>query len=184
MVHGCNHSQQHALPRLRNLDLLILHVSKLSLVLAEEDMDMVPLEYYPVGAKGWRASVREAMARETSWLLSFAKQAARVIVIPSSGDAQGLSEGQRAYLDLACRRPKRGDLPAEQTVSAKIPDRFLRQGNLALIASSQPSAPGPEHLLLDYEENPNTAQEAIARVRRNCEVPVLHGSQHLIYDSL
>ena len=184
MVHGCNHSQQHALPKLRNLDLLILHVSKLSLVLAEEDMDLVPIGLYPVDAKAWRASAREAMTRETSWLLSFAKQAAKVIVVPDSGDAQGLTPEQRDYLDLTCGRPKRGALPLNQTIFTKIPPQFLRTGSLATIASSQPPVAPVEELLPYWTRFPGSAQEDIARVRRNCEVPVLHGSQHLIYDSL
>jgi hypothetical protein len=185
MVYGCYHSQQHALPKLRDLDLLILHLGKLPLAYAEEDMMVAPTRLYPLEAKQWRSSARAAMARETGWLLTFAKQAARVIVIPNSGDAQGLSPEHRAYLDLSCSRPKRGSNAVEQCVVPKIPERFLRSGNLALLVSSSSAAESAESMYVrEHDYTPDTAQEAVARVRRHGEVPLLHGSQHLIYDSL
>ena len=64
LVYSCFHSFQNALPPLRQLDLLILHVAKLPLALAEEEMELSSAVLYPVNATPWRLNVQLDMARE------------------------------------------------------------------------------------------------------------------------
>ncbi|KAK3677840.1 hypothetical protein LTR37_021508 [Vermiconidia calcicola] len=188
LVCACSHSLQHAVPHFRHLDLLILHIAKPALAVAEEDLELSSAVLYPIGAAAWRRQVHQDMARETSWLLSFAKQSAKVIVIPSSGSAQGLGEGQRAYLERACGRPRRGVRESHQQLVNTIPDLFLRTGHLARLKSQDPPPEPSQACLVLFEANqvfsPDTVEAAIEHARLNRELPMLFKGPELVHDSL
>ena len=190
LVHSCSHSLQHALPKLRHLDLLILHVGKPAIAVSEENMDLSAAIFYPFNANPWKICVQKDMDREILWLLSFAKQSANCIVIPESGSAQGLNDMHRGHVTRACSRPRRGVLEETQRVVDKVPDRFLRTGNLARIKRRH--AP-PELTTAELPWNVGTthdeyrveaANERIEGARESGVVPLLRCSQDLIHDSL
>ena len=184
LVWACNHSQQFALPKLQSLDLLIMHIGKMPIVLIEQQPEYELSMNFSIHAWKWRASLRAAMAREIGWLLTFAKQAAKVIVVPESGYAKGLTGDQRARLDLSCKRPKRGSLPVDQQILAKVPQHFLRSGNLGHLTSSKKKAYSLEDVFLRHQDYRVEQYEAIDNARQHGDMAVLPGSETVIFDSI
>ena len=176
LVESCSHSFPTAIPKIMDLDLLVLHITKRSLVSAGDNHSLMAAFRYATCAGEWRANAQEDMAREVAPLLEFASRNAKVVVLPDRSGSQVLS-------DSSCFRDGGED------VCNSIPFRFLQTG---FFARSQPHS--SKQALLTCDSSPwlesirklgdTTAEEISENVERHQELLFLPTPSTIVYDCI
>ena len=134
-IFDCSHMFQHAIPTSLGLDVIIVLISKPGLINPEDQKiwSLVNNAAYEYSIQRnydrWCRQMWNDMQREVSWLLSYATQSAKTLVIPDSGDVQKLGAGMVKYLAHQLQRPRRSLVQPEMT--NKVPTHLRRSGQLS-----------------------------------------------------
>lgn len=110
-----------------------MHISKPCFLFKGELVDIAYLWTCLDDLDEWGVKLRKDLVREIGWLVSFASQCAKIIVIPGVGQVEPLDAIDRLSTMLRTTRA-RSNL---QSVSATVPARLLRSGHLAQVSSMQ-----------------------------------------------